>query len=183
MGFLCRHLTAFGAEVWATDVSVEAVSAANSQNRGVDGFHGARSLEEAIATGQSFDRIISVEVVEHLNDEELANFFTTLLTLLAPDGLVIITTPNEENLALSEIYCPQCDHVFHRWQHLRSFSSESLSRKISEHGLEIVDIYTTDFARGRMPNVWKSIKSNVKRLIGQKRRLPHLVCVARARHM
>ena len=91
-------------------------------------------------------------------------------------------TPNEEDLALSEIYCPQCDHAFHRWQHLRSFSSESLSQIVREYGLDVVDIYATDFARGRMPNIWKSIKSIVKRLIGQKRRLPHLVCVARARH-
>lgn len=182
MGFLCRHLTAFGADVWATDISAEAVSAANMRNRGVGGFHGASLLEEAIAAGQRFDRIISVEVVEHLNDEELANFFTRLLTVLAPDGLVIITTPNEEDLALSEIYCPQCDHVFHRWQHLRFFSSDSLSRKVREYGLEVVETYTTDFARGRIPNVWKSIKSSVKHLIGEKRRLPHLVCVARARH-
>lgn len=181
MGFLSRHLAAFGAEVWAADVSPEAVQAANARNRGVAGFHGARTLDETSAAGERFDRILSVEVIEHLDDENLAGFFARLRDLIAPDGIVVITTPNEEDLRASQVFCPHCSHVFHRWQHLRSFSPESLSETVTGSGFDVVDVFTTDFARRGIPGAVQALKAIVKQWLGRTFYAPHLVCVARPR--
>ncbi|MDX1429001.1 MAG: class I SAM-dependent methyltransferase [Rhodothermales bacterium] len=178
MGFLSRHLTAFGADVWATDVSLDAVEATNARNRGVAGFHGARTLDEASASPERFDRILSVEVIEHLDDEKLDEFFRRLRELLEPDGIVVITTPNEENLEASEVYCPCCEHVFHRWQHVRSFTSATLKERVVENGLTVMETYVTDFSRRGISGAVASIKSGAKKLIGRREHLPHLVCVA-----
>ena len=182
-GFLCRHLTSFGADVWATDVSDEAVASANAINRSVDGFRGARSIDEAVKSGETFDRIISVEVVEHLNDVQLSDFFAALHVLLDSSGLVFITTPNEEVLSRSEVYCPQCDHVFHRWQHMRSFSAATLRQVVEKHGFDVVETYTTDFSKGRVPDPIAIAKSIVKSLCGRKQTRPHLVCIARKKDL
>lgn len=37
------------------------------------------------------------------------------------------TVPADENLKLSEVICPECGNLFHRWGHLQSFSEERLN--------------------------------------------------------
>lgn len=179
LGFLPRHIAALGARVWAADFSPDAVRICAERNRGVAGFEGAVTVDEIIARGQRFSRIISVEVIEHLDDGHLVSFFDTLRGLLETDGLVVITTPNEENLPGLEIYCPCCDHVFHRYQHVRSFSAVSLGATVRAHGLEPVEVFVTDFARRPWWHPKQMGRDLVAAVLGQKRRSPHLVCVAK----
>lgn len=176
MGFLCRHLADIGAEVWAADASVEAVAATNARNAGVSGFRGAATVAEMRADGRRFDRVVSVEVVEHLDDAGLAAFLDAVRALLEDDGLAVITTPNEEDLRAAETYCPTCDHVFHRWQHLRSWSAASLGAALGAHGLDVVETYATNFARRR----WLAPLAGIRRALrGGGGKPANLVCVAR----
>lgn len=46
--------------------------------------------------------------------------------LIAPGGFIAITTPNNEDLNESTLLCPDCGCVFHRWQHVRSWTPKSL---------------------------------------------------------
>lgn len=178
LGFLPRHLAAQGCQVWATDFSAESIDITNQRNQGVPGFQGASLMAEIGRYGQRFSRIISVEVIEHLDESHIGPFFDTIRDLLAPGGLVVITTPNEESLAASEIYCPCCDHVFHRYQHVRSFSASTLAATVSANGLAPVRTFTTDFSR----RPWWHLKQIVGDLVslnfGLPRNRPHLVCVA-----
>jgi hypothetical protein len=91
---------------------------------------------------------------------------------------LVITTPNEENLRAAEIYCPCCDHVFHRYQHVRAFSPSSLAATVRANGLVPIRTYATDFSR----RPWWQPKQIVRDLVafglGQGRARPHLVCVA-----
>ena len=48
----------------------------------------------------------------------------------------MITTPNEEVLSNNAVFCPECGHEFHRWQHLRSWSADSLASALARHGFE-----------------------------------------------
>ena len=76
-----------------------------------------------------------------LSDAYLSAYFASFRQLLAPDGIAIITTPNDEDLHASETYCPHCDQVFHRWQHLRSWTAESLAAAVSTNGFAVSQIH------------------------------------------
>ncbi len=181
IGYLVAPLAALGCEVTATDYSEAAVAATNARNAGIANFAGASTPQALIAAGNRFDAIVSIEVIEHLSEQHLAAFFAAFGKLLAPGGIAIITTPNEENLRASETYCPCCEHVFHRWQHLRSWSARSLGETVAANGLVVTRCFTTDFARRPLRDLFGSAKRLVKRLIGRKLHDPHLVCIARLR--
>ncbi|HZS83299.1 MAG TPA: methyltransferase domain-containing protein [Stellaceae bacterium] len=179
LGFLEPHLAALGMEVSATDISPEAVAAANARNHGIAGFRGAVLLDELLAAERRYDAVISIEVIEHLADEHLDGFLDALRRLLAPGGVAIITTPHEEDLRAAEIYCPACNHVFHRWQHLRSWSGPSLTAALAARGLAVERVFATDFARAPWRQPGGAVKRMAKRLLGRAPAAPHLVCIAR----
>lgn len=181
VGYLVATLAALGHEITAADYSKAAVAATNARNAAVANFTGASTPQMLIAAGRQFDAIVSIEVIEHLSDEHLRAFFAALRKLLAPGGLAIITTPNEEDLRAAETYCPCCDHVFHRWQHLRSWSNRSLAQAVEANGLVVTRSFTTDFARRPLYDPVGSAKRLLKTLIGRQAKDPHLVCVARAK--
>jgi SAM-dependent methyltransferase len=89
----------------------------------------------------TFDAVFMIEVIEHVLDEEMAATLELVRRLLAPSGKLIITTPNSENLDHAMCVCPADGTVFHRWQHVRSFSAESLTRLLSAHGFEPLVIH------------------------------------------
>ncbi len=82
----------------------------------------------------SFDVIIAAEVVEHILEEEIEEVLNTFRRYLKPGGLLIVTTPNNEDLELGACYCPVSNKVFHRWQHLRSLTADSLNAMLSQGG-------------------------------------------------
>lgn len=178
VGYLVAPLAGLGLDITATDHSEAAVAATNERNAGVANFAGASTPQALIAAGRRFDAIVSIEVIEHLSDGDLRDFFASFTKLLAPDGIAIITTPNEEDLRAAETYCPCCEHVFHRWQHLRSWSAQSLAAAVEANGLAAVETFTTDFVRRKFDPLGGA-KRLVKRLIGRTAKQPNLVCVAR----
>lgn len=178
LGFLTRHLAAQGFRVWATDFSPESVEITKQRNLGVPGFEGAAEIAEIGRSGQRFSRIVSVEVIEHLDECHIGPFFNGVYDLLLPGGMLVITTPNEENLSLAEIYCPCCDHVFHRYQHVRTFSAVTLAATISANGFVPVHAYPTDFSRRAWWHPKQIVRDLVALGLGQSCSLPHLVCIA-----
>ncbi len=179
-GFLCRHLALLADTVWAIEPSAEGRNAANTNNTGLPGWQGAFAIDDIRPKSLTFDRIVASEVIEHIDDDALGSFFSDLRSVLAPGGLVAITTPNEEDLRSSEIYCPSCNHTYHRYQHIRSFSAESLAAVVSRHGLEIVSVFTTDFSKGPAGHmailarrIWREIRGKPSITA------PHIVCLAR----
>ena len=135
-----------------------------------------------------------VEIIEHLDDKMLAKCIDTIKALLGTGGVAIFTTPNEEDLTKSYVYCPESDVVFHRWQHVRSWSKESLTSFIQAHDLSVVDAFATNFsgytAAPLCPSPWdriRAVRSALASCIrqmsgpivrGEEPKLPHLVCVA-----
>ncbi len=181
LGFLPRHLAAQGCRVWATDFSPESVEITNQRNQGVPGFQGATVVTEIGRRGQRFSRIVSVEVIEHLDERQIGPFFNAIRDLLAPGGMLVITTPNEENLRAAEIYCPCCDHVFHQYQHVRAFSADLLTATVSANGFVPVRTYATDFSRRHWWHPRQVARDLLRLGLGQARSLPHLVCIAKSR--
>lgn len=74
----------------------------------------------------SFDVVIVSEVLEHLSDEDLHDTLAEARRVLRPGGRCIGTVPADENLVSSQVVCPGCGTVFHRWGHVQTFSQQRL---------------------------------------------------------
>ena len=107
----------------------------------------------AIKDGESepFDVVLMVEVIEHLLDQDLPAVLDSVSRLVKNDGTLIVTTPNAEDLDLASVYCPTCDTVFHRWQHMRSFTEEMLDKVLEQYGFKRVIMHRVDFSNSRIP--------------------------------
>ena len=68
-------------------------------------------------------------------DEVLAE----CLRALAPGGRLFVTTPNGEDLDVERTICPECGCTFHRWQHVRSWTAQSLASRLSAVGFGPVE--------------------------------------------
>ena len=175
-GFLIPALGRVAGEVYGVDFSPTSVELTKERNAAVPNFRGASSPMEALDMGLEFDGILSVEVIEHLSDEQLTGTLDITKRLLAPGGVIVFTTPNDEDLGASRLYCTECDHVFHRWQHIRSWSAQSLSAFLTSQGFRDVKAWTTDFSPPVGLGAWGQVR-RAFRAIGNGRDtgLPHLV--------
>ncbi|MDX2172633.1 MAG: class I SAM-dependent methyltransferase [Bacteroidota bacterium] len=90
-GWLSNKLTAFG-NVVGFDVSELAVENAKKSFRGTNFICLDASQPIPKNYFESFDLIVSSEVIEHI--EEQGNYLKNIQLLLKKDGLFIITTPN-----------------------------------------------------------------------------------------
>ncbi len=156
------------------DVPRESRQRVNEKCAGIKNFLGAYDIDELMATGKKFDAVVAAEVIEHLYDDQLDGMLEQLHRLLNPNGIAIITTPNEEDLSLNEIYCPECNKVFHRWQHVRRFDEVLLRSLMEKRGLVCERTFTTDFAA---KGLWQRVKAALRPYAGRKN--PHLVYVGR----
>jgi SAM-dependent methyltransferase len=74
----------------------------------------------------SFDLVLSTEVLEHLPDEVHAQALVEMQRLAR--RWVLITVPNDEPLELAETRCPNCKRVFHVYGHLRRYRREDMAQ-------------------------------------------------------
>ena len=98
---------------------------------------------------ERFDVVLLADVVEHILDQDLQPVLHRLRSLLTERGVVIVTTPYAEDLELGAAYCPTCRTLFHRWQHVRSFTRESLAALFETQGFERVRLQEVDFSCNR----------------------------------
>ena len=91
-GLLCEPLARLGAAVTGVDAAAENIAAAqahaDSSGLAIDYRHG----EVAELGLPAFDLVTSMEVIEHVADKPA--FVAALAKALAPDGLMILSTPN-----------------------------------------------------------------------------------------
>lgn len=91
-GLLCEPLARLGASVTGVDAAEENVAAArlHAEGSGLTIEYRQGDVAELGLTG--FDLVTSMEVLEHVADK--AAFVAALAAALAPDGLMILSTPN-----------------------------------------------------------------------------------------
>lgn len=87
-------------------------------------------------SNETFEVVIMAEVIEHILDEELDETLNKIARLIEPGGLIVVTTPNNEDLEMNMAYCPESNLIFHRWQHVRSFTDQSLKELLARYGVE-----------------------------------------------
>lgn len=140
-GFLWRHLGRLGSRWRYTgmDVSEDSVALLNQLAGGAANFDGAHQLKDLPSglPAQAYDVVVMIEVLEHLDDARLDATLREVARLLRPGGMLLITTPNDEDLATSKKFCPECGAKFHEWQHVRSWTAQSLSACLGAYGFRI----------------------------------------------
>ena len=99
-GLLAEPMARLGAEVTGIDVTAPAISAAKihaeSMQLAID--YQVITAEDLAESGAKFDVIYASEVIEHVADRPL--FIKAIATMLAPNGVVVITTINRSLPAL-----------------------------------------------------------------------------------
>jgi SAM-dependent methyltransferase len=92
-----------------------------------------------------FDVVTMTEVLEHVLDEQMDGCLKRLASLVKPGGLLVVTTPNNEDLELNMAYCPVSNVLYHRWQHQRSFTPDTLRDLLAGYGFREVVTHKIQF--------------------------------------
>jgi SAM-dependent methyltransferase len=189
-GLLLTRLAERGHRVAGSDMSEQSLKAVRNQLRQYSNFLGALTPDEFLAEGMQFDTILAVELVEHLYDDRLEDVLGMLRRLVRPGGHIIVTTPNHERLEDSFLMCPCCKSVFHRWQHVRSWSQASLTHYLERRGFQVLNAFTIDFSviqtaheRWQQLSRWrrfvKLLRGKVPKEHSRSNQNPHLVVIFR----
>jgi SAM-dependent methyltransferase len=156
------------ARTLALDGSSESVASINARLAGRESFLGARQSGDKIPLDDQFaDVVFLIEAVEHMDDSMLSAIFSEVRRILRPGGRLVVTTPNAERLDLSDVICPNCACVFNAYQHVRSFTPESLTAATRAAGFRTVVCRETWFST--LPS-WIADLERAWRLIRRQRR-------------
>jgi 2-polyprenyl-6-hydroxyphenyl methylase/3-demethylubiquinone-9 3-methyltransferase len=139
-GLLTEPLARLGAEVTGLDASPELIAVAREHARavGLDVNYRAGELE---ALEGRFDLITCVEVIEHIADP--AAFVKALAKRLAPEGLLVMSTPNATGwsklmmITLGEGLgkIPKGTHDFDKF-----ITPERMRQLLADAGLKCIDV-------------------------------------------
>jgi len=187
-GNLTERLLTTGLSIAGLDYSPSTRDTVNRRFKGRENFLGAFDQEELLEKHIKFDVIIVIEVIEHLYDEQLDELLSNVRALLAPGGTVIFTTPNEEDLEKKYLLCPVSGKLFHRWQHVRSWSKQSAASYLTSRNFNVKRAFTTDFGvtfhvRNQahpLRTLWTSLRKTVKYKLKRGKKHPPLVIIAGA---
>jgi 2-polyprenyl-3-methyl-5-hydroxy-6-metoxy-1,4-benzoquinol methylase/DNA-directed RNA polymerase subunit RPC12/RpoP len=124
-GFFVKKMLSMGYDAHGIDFNKKAV-AYGQEELGLGFRISSDSVEQCIAKGSSFDVITLFDVLEHLPDAKY--FLANLLKLLKDDGVIIISTPNN-----NMCWRPPLDYPPH---HVSRFTTKSLVACLSELGMK-----------------------------------------------
>jgi 2-polyprenyl-3-methyl-5-hydroxy-6-metoxy-1,4-benzoquinol methylase len=141
-GDLAGLLLERGVRVAGHDPSPAARAALATRFGAHPGFAGTLGPDDR----QQFDLVVMAEVIEHVLDDEFEATLARVARFTAPGGLVVVTTPNNEDLELGMCVDPLANVVFHRWQHVRSFTRETLAERMARVGFEEVVIHELELS-------------------------------------
>lgn len=161
-GYLIEQFAKMGFETYGVDASDTSIARTNARLKEYGASGSAKkinSFDTPFPDG-FFELITCVETLEHIPQKDVGILLQELRRLTKPGGVILISTPLEENLDDEITYCPFCDSAFHRWQHFRSYTPKTLSDLVSANGFNVIFSQGVDFSRfqeiPRLPN-WRVI--------------------------
>lgn len=143
-GLLCEPMCRLGARVTGIDAGERNVAVAklHAEQSGLDIDYRHASPEALAQTGETFDVVLNMEVVEHVGDLDV--FLAASAALVKPGGATVVTTLNRtlKSLALAKI---GAEYILrwlppgtHDW---RKFVKPSeLAHLLRAHGLVVDDL-------------------------------------------
>jgi 2-polyprenyl-3-methyl-5-hydroxy-6-metoxy-1,4-benzoquinol methylase len=175
-GHLIGKLLSNGVTVEGVDFSSSSIEQVNDRFGSEQRFNGAHRIDSIPSSlpDEVYETVFLIETIEHLMDKDLDATISEIRRILKPGGVLIISTPNDENLALNETICPDCGAIFHRVQHVRSWSGRSLEQAMKSRGFETVAIKRLYLQSSR----WRSILFTRAASLLRKKQ-PHLIYIGR----
>jgi ubiquinone/menaquinone biosynthesis C-methylase UbiE len=167
--------------LYAIDFSAETVNNINKQFQGIENFKGC-SLVQGFPSPfpeNNFDVVMLIEAIEHLTDDYLNPTLKEAQRILKPGGVLVITTPNNEDLKSRNVMCPDCGCVFHRVQHVRSFTASALQDQVNKFGFSTVFSGATNFHEYSKYAAYHKSINFLKRNLGTAYVPPHLVYIGK----
>jgi 2-polyprenyl-6-hydroxyphenyl methylase/3-demethylubiquinone-9 3-methyltransferase len=159
-GLLAEPLARLGAAVTAVDAAPELieVAKAHAAGQGLSIDYRACGVEEVEG---KFDLITAMEVIEHVADP--AAFVASLSARLAPDGLLILSTPNRTEwsklltITLAEGFgrIPKGTHEFEKF-----IDPDAMEALLGRTGLEVIDVEGIAFSPTRWLHLSEDLRLN-----------------------
>lgn len=149
-GLLCEPLARLGAQVTGVDAAEEniGVARAHAAQSGLAIDYRAGSV--AAIRGETFDLVTSMEVIEHVTDP--AEFIAGLAAVLAPGGLMVLSTPNRTALSrLAMITVGEGTGMIPRGTHDWSqfLTPDELAELVEGAGMMVIDTAGLSFSPTR----------------------------------
>jgi 2-polyprenyl-6-hydroxyphenyl methylase/3-demethylubiquinone-9 3-methyltransferase len=148
-GLLTEPLARMGATMTGIDAAPENIDAArvHAAKHGLTIDYRACGVERL--NGETFDLVASMEVVEHVSQP--AAFIAGLARVLAPGGLMILSTPNRtplSHLAMITVgeglgLVPKGTHDWHKF-----LTPDELTAHVEAAGLKVIDRKGLSFSVG-----------------------------------
>ena len=93
-GLVCEPLKRLGGDITGIDAGEQniSVASAHAKDMGLDIHYSHQTAEDLVESGQQFDVVLALEIVEHVQDVPL--FLASLERLVKPGGLLIMSTLN-----------------------------------------------------------------------------------------
>ena len=142
-GILSEPLARLGARVVGADPSESNIAVAkhHAERAGLSVDYRAAAAEALVQSGEKFDVVLAMEVVEHVTD--LGLFIELAAGLVAPGGLLFVATLNRtaKSFALAivgaEYILRWLPRGTHRWE--KFVTPNELEIAIEQSGLKVVD--------------------------------------------
>jgi ubiquinone/menaquinone biosynthesis C-methylase UbiE len=137
-GHLVKHLLELqSGDVYGFDFSEESIRNVNGKYNSFGNYKGTTLIGQGknftSFDDNSFDVVFLIEAIEHLTDKYLETTLAEINRILKKGGYVVVTTPNNENLPVQHVLCPDCGALFHRVQHVRKFDVDELQQTVEKH--------------------------------------------------
>lgn len=148
---IITNLLAQDYDVTGVDISLEALQ--DVQTPKIQASATAIPLES-----KSFDLVLSSEMIEHLDDDDLQAAVGEMIRL--SKRYILISVPNREQLAKSNCKCASCGFVYHAYGHLHSFSTSALRQIFPGYRL------VREMVLGPDEKLWQPTLLKIKQKLG-----------------
>lgn len=166
-GDLEMLLVARGVEVHFLDPCAESIERLQSELQIEEG-RGKQGYSQSIPFDSGyFDKVIMTEVLEHLPEDIFHTTLDEVRRVLKPGGEFTGTVPYREKLQESEVLCPLCHALFHRWGHQLSFDTASLNESFKQHGFRVVRMYPRCFVVYRRAGFKNFLRAIFREILGR----------------
>jgi SAM-dependent methyltransferase len=182
-GFLLQRLTARGIKAEGLEFSKETLEKARARCSGHPNFAGLTHVEglPSPIPSNSVDVVFLIEVIEHLLPNHVGATLDDIARLLRPGGYLVLTTPHNEPIDTAKTICPDCGCVFHPWQHVASYTTDSIRALVQQHGLAVKECAATTFGGSKSGQAFRRVQGAVNHLLTGRANdplQPHLACIA-----
>ena len=149
-GLLCEPMTRMGATVTGIDAAEEGIAAAKAHaaSVGLKIDYRAATAESLVAAGESFDAVISMEVLEHVANVDA--FLAACRDLTRPGGALALSTLNRTPKSYltaivgAEYVLRWLPRGTHNWK--KFIRPSELAAALRRQGLELADLTGIEYS-------------------------------------